>query len=366
MITRQALKQLQFLSNVPALSILLPTHRTSPDNKQDPIRVKNLVDEATKRLATEFTNRELEPLLKRLETLVSEIDYRHTLDGLALYISHDFAKLYYLPFPVPARVVIDQTFATRDLVYGTHRALRYWVLLLSQASTRLLAGTGETLEEVHDENFPMQMTGPKATAPLPSDADSSYRDDRHRRFFQQVDILLKLYQNPNESLPLVVGGVDRQVSFFQEVSQDTQAMSTTGYTYAGSLSGNFDKATIHELTPQVWAIMQSVREAQQADALQALDDAMGTQSVVSTIGETWRLAHEGRGKLLLVEKNYHVPAILTEDGRFELVDQPGGTEVMDDAVDEIIEVVLAKGGNIAIVDDEALSIHQRIALVLRY
>ncbi|QLE55441.1 hypothetical protein [Nostoc sp. TCL26-01] len=362
MITRQDLKQLQSLSNVPALSILLPTHRTSPDNKQDPIRVKNLVDEATKRLATEFTSRELEPLLKRLETLVSEIDYRHTLDGLALYISHDFAKLYYLPFPVPARVVIDQTFATRDLVYGTHRAHRYWVLLLSQASTRLLAGTGETLEEVHDENFPMQMTGPGATEPLPYDTDSSYRDDRHRRFFQQVDSALKLYQNPNESLPLVVGGVARQVSFFQEVSQDTQAMST----YAGSLSGNFDKATIHELTPHVWLIMQTVRKAQQADALQALDNAIGTQSVVSTIGETWRLAHEGRGKLLLVEKNYHVPAILTEDGKFVLVDQPGGTEVMDDAVDEIIEVVLARGGNIAIVDDEALSIHQRIALVLRY
>ncbi|WP_226889600.1 hypothetical protein [Nostoc sp. MG11] len=269
MITRQDLKQLQSLSNVPALSILLPTHRISPDNKQDPIRVKNLVDEATKRLATEFTSRELEPLLKRLETLVSEIDYPHTLDGLALYISHNFAKLYYLPFPVPARVVIDQTFATRDLVYGMHRAQRYWVLLLSQASTRLLAGTGETLEEVHDENFPMQMTGPGATAPLPSDADSSYRDDRHRRFFQQVDSALTLYQNQNESLPLVVGGVDRQVSFFQEVSQDTQAI-------AGSLSGNFDKATIHELTPHVWSIVQSVREAQQADALQALDDAMGT------------------------------------------------------------------------------------------
>ncbi|WP_217481714.1 hypothetical protein [Nostoc sp. TCL240-02] len=107
-----------------------------------------------------------------------------------------------------------------------HRAQRYWVLLLSQASTRLLAGTGETLEEVDDENFPMQMTGPGATAPLPYDADSSYRDDRHRRFFQQVDSALTLYQTQNESLPLVVGGVDRQVSFFQEVSQDTQAMST--------------------------------------------------------------------------------------------------------------------------------------------
>ncbi len=112
MITRHDLNQLQFLTRVPALSILLPTHRTSPDNKQDPIRVKNLVDEATTRLRAEFSQRELEPLLKRLESLVDEIDYPHTLDGLALYVSHDFARLFYLPFPVPERVVIDQTFAT--------------------------------------------------------------------------------------------------------------------------------------------------------------------------------------------------------------------------------------------------------------
>ncbi|MGH2413272.1 MAG: hypothetical protein ACRDEA_06200 [Microcystaceae cyanobacterium] len=358
MINRRDLKQLQSLKSVPALSILLPTHRTSPDNKQDPIRVKNLVDEATARLAEEFSRRELEPLLKKLEALVSEIDYPYTLDGLALYVSHDFAKLYYLPFPVPVRVVIDQTFATRDLVYGMHRAQRYWVFLLSQSSTRLLAGTGETLEEVQDENFPMPMTGPGATAPIPYHADSSYLDDRHRRFFQKVDAAFTPYTQ-DESLPLVVGGVVRQISFFQEVSQYTPSI-------AGTLSGNFDKATLSELTPEVWPIVQSVREEQQANALQELDGAVNAQRVVSTIGEAWRLAQEGRGKLLLVEKNYHVPAILTEDGRFELVDRPGGTEVMDDAVDEIIEIVLAKGGDVAIVDDEALSIHQRIALILRY
>lgn len=358
MITRQDLNHLQSLIKVPALSILLPTHRTSPDNKQDPIRVKNLVDEATERLSAEFSRRELEPLLQRLETLVSEIDYPYTLDGLALYVSHDFAERYYLPFAVPARVVIDQTFATRDLVYGMHRALRYWVLLLSQASTRLFAGTGETLEEVHDQNFSMQMTGPGATTALPYDSDSRYLDDRHRRFFQQVDSVFTAYAKDDE-LPLIVGGVDRQISFFQEVSQYTASI-------AGTLTGNFDKATIHELTPQVWSIVQSVREAQRVNALQELDDAMGAQKVVSTIEAAWRLAQAGRGKLLLFEKNYHVPAIVTENGSLELVDQPGGTEVMDDAVDELIEVVLAKGGRVAIVDDGALSVHQQIALILRY
>ncbi|MBV9390052.1 MAG: hypothetical protein JOZ78_26815 [Chroococcidiopsidaceae cyanobacterium CP_BM_ER_R8_30] len=358
MITRQDLHQLQSLLKVPALSILLPTHRTSPDNKQDPIRVKNLVDEATERLATEFSWRELEPLLKRLETLVSEIDYPYTLDGLALYVSHDFAKLYYLPFAVPARVVIDQTFATRDLVYGMHRALRYWVLLLSQSSTRLLAGTAQILEEVHDRNFPIQMTGPGATTALPYEADSSYLDDRHRRFFQQVDRAFISYAKDDE-LPLIVGGVDRQISFFQEVSQYKPLIADT-------LTGNFDRATIHELTPQVWSIVQNLRETQRANALQELEHAVSAQKVVSTIEEVWRLAQEGRGKLLLFEKNYHVPAIVTEDGRLELVDQVGSMEVMDDAVDEIIEVVLAKGGSVAIMDDGALSIHQHIALILRY
>ena len=204
----------------------------------------------------------------------------------------------------------------------------------------------------------MQMTGPGATAPLPYDADSSYRDDRHRRFFQQVDSAFTRYAQ-HDALPLIVGGVDRQVSFFQEVSLHTQAI-------AGILRGSFDRATIPEITPEVWSIVQSVREKQRADALQLLDDAMGAQNVVSTIGEVWRLAQEGRGNLLLVEKNYHVPAILTENGGLKLVDQSGGTDVMDDAVDEVIEVVLAKGGNVVIMDDEALSVHQRIALILRW
>lgn len=98
MITRQELKKLQSLTQIPALSILLPTHRTSPDNKQDPILVKNLVDEAKRRLSAEFSKREIEPLFDRLDSLVAEIDYPYTLDGLAIYIGPDIAKLYNLPF----------------------------------------------------------------------------------------------------------------------------------------------------------------------------------------------------------------------------------------------------------------------------
>ncbi len=358
MITRQELNFLQSLTTVPALSILLPTHRAFPENKQDPIRVKNLVDQAKNRLLQEFTSRELAPLLQRLDQLVSEIDFNHTLDGLALFVSHDLAQKFDLPFTVPERVVIDQTFATRDLVYGMHRSLRYWVLLLSEGSTRLLAGTGETLEEVSDRTFPMAMTGPGATAPLPYHADSSYLDDRYRRFFQQVDSALATYSK-GEELPLVLGGVDRQISFFREVSQYKPMVAST-------LTGNLDQATLSELEPQVWAIMQTVRQQQQGEALQELDEAIASQKVSTAIDEIWQLAHQGRAKHLLVEKNFHLPAVVNAAGGLEIVDQPGGVMVMDDAVDEIIEAVLAKGGHVSLVDDDALSEYQRIALILRY
>ncbi|MDV2998409.1 MAG: hypothetical protein N5P05_000015 [Chroococcopsis gigantea SAG 12.99] len=358
MITRKELEKLQSLTQVPALSILLPTHRTSPDNKRDPIVLKNLVDEAKQRLLEEFSKREIEPIFDRLDTLVEKVNYPHTLDGLALYVGPDHSELYYLAFPVPARVIIDQTFATRDLVYGLHREQSYWVLLLSQNSTRLLAGTGETLEEVEDGTFPIQMTGPGATSPIPFDADTSYLDDRFRRFFQGVDSALSEYIG-TDSAPLIVGGVVRQVSFFQEVSAHTSAI-------VGTLGGNYDRLKAHDIVSEVLPLMHSYRQKQREEALEDLEAAVSAQRVVSSVGEAWRLAQEGRGKRLLVEKNYHVPAVLDDTGNLVLVDEIGGTEVIDDAVDEVIEAVLAKGGTISMVDDGSLTAHQGIALILRY
>ena len=47
-------------------------------------------------------------------------------------------------------------------------------------------------------------------------------------------------------------------------------------------------------------------------------------------------------------------------------DDPTAPDVIDDAVDELIEIVLAKGGRVIFVDNGALAIHQRVALILRY
>jgi hypothetical protein len=108
--------ELQTHRDYPSVSVLAPTHRTAPSNKQDPIKVKNLVRKATDRLHAEFNKREVAGVVKGLQELVRHVDWEHTLDGLALLASKERCAAVRLPFRVKPRAIIDETFATRDLV----------------------------------------------------------------------------------------------------------------------------------------------------------------------------------------------------------------------------------------------------------
>lgn len=359
---RTDIQLLQAIRGYPALSILLPTHRTAPANRQDPIRVKNLVRQAQERLLAEFSQRDLAGLFARLDALVNTIDYRYTLDGLALFVNADIARSFMLPFPLKERVVVDETFATRDLVFALNRTPRYWVLALSEQPTRLFEGIRETLIEVTGNGFPIIHTGPGGQQAIPNKPDinrSAYRDEHHRLFFRQVDEAFKPFMVA-DPLPLAVVGVDRYLAFFREVSAYTSEIVTT-------MTGNHDKTTAHELGKLVWPLVEGSLAARRKGYLQELDAAVGAQKYVSTIGEVWRLGHEGRGALLLVEEDFHYPARVDASGmHLTPADDPSAPDVLDDAVDDLIETVLAHGGRVAFVDNGALTQHQRIALVLRY
>ena len=121
MICRSELKRLQSHQDYPSVSLLAPTHRTAPANQRDRIVVKNLVTKGLERLHGEFKKREVAALVQNLNKLVDRVDWEHALDGLALFASRDVATAVHLPFRVKARVVIDASFATRDLVFTLNR-----------------------------------------------------------------------------------------------------------------------------------------------------------------------------------------------------------------------------------------------------
>jgi hypothetical protein len=361
---RSEIAQLQAIHGFPAVTILVPTEQGWPENRQNPIRVANLVREAEERLRSECSARVWTPLIARLDALAASIDYEHLDAGLALFLDQDIARIVHLPFPVREHVVVDETFATRALVATEQQSPRYWVLVLSERPTRLYRAFRDTLTEVHAHGFPMtyQGPGPDGSRPLPGGRGthtSEYRDEYRRQFFRAVEIALGEAMAA-EPLPLVITGVDRYLAYFREVSAHAG-------TLVGTVTGNYDRTLPNDLATLVWPVMQEDLARQQQQALDTLAAAVDGQRYVSGIEEVWRSAAEGRGELLLVESGFAYAARSDAAGMairpVKALTLPG---TIDDAVDEIIETVIAKGGTVAFVPDGSLTVHRRIALVTRY
>jgi release factor family 3 len=359
MISRCEIKSLQSHRDYPSVSVLAPTHRTAPSNKQDPIKVKNLVRKAVDRLHGEFSRREAGAVVKNLQALVRDVDWQHTLDGLALFAGRERSAAFDLPFRVKPRAVVDETFATRDLVYAFNRAPPYRVLVLSH-TPRLYDAWTDVLGEHTARPFPMTHRGPGGASKLPGGPGvnrSAVRDDAMRTFFRSVDDAVAALQKA-EPLPLVVVGVERNLAFFREVT--SQAGSVVGM-----LAGNHDRTSPSALGKLVRPAFESGATARRTEAFVQLDSAVGVNRHASGIDQVWRAAAGAKCKTLLVEKDFKYPADLSPEGDRLLPYTGRGAAALDDAVDQVIERVLDAGGEVFFYPPGDLDVHQRIAAVLR-
>lgn len=66
------LKELKNIISENCVTIILNTHRTSPDNNKDSLTLKNLIKEAEARLFASEDKREAKLLVERLKDLASE------------------------------------------------------------------------------------------------------------------------------------------------------------------------------------------------------------------------------------------------------------------------------------------------------
>ena len=78
----------------------MPTHCAGPENQQDPIRLRNLLTQATERLARQdLRTPDIRSLLEPVERLLSDAYFwRHQSDGLAVFVDSQTFRYYHLPY----------------------------------------------------------------------------------------------------------------------------------------------------------------------------------------------------------------------------------------------------------------------------
>lgn len=354
---RSDLEKLARTHAFPAVTILLATDRRRPGNAEDRLRLRHLVDTATERLLREHDRREVQPLIERLHRAGADADLAHPGAGLAILATADEAQVHRVPFPLPERVVVNETFALRDLLLGLHRTPRYRVLVLSPKVSRLVDVTAGAATEVHDGGFPVSVEPPREEGTPHRDLPIHETQDAeaHRFVFRAVDRAFGAV-HARDPLPTVCSGVERDVAYFEEVT-------VHGSTLVGRVHGNHTGSPPHEVAAVAAPVAEAYFAGRRRDAVRAVEDAIGAHRAALGVDEVWSCARDGRGRLLVVEEGFALPVRVTGA---HLEPAGEGDDRAVDAVDEIADAVLATGGDVEFVEPGALAAHDHIALVLRY
>ncbi|MDX6739711.1 hypothetical protein [Actinocorallia sp. A-T 12471] len=373
----------------PAVSIIMPTHRTRPERQQDRIRLKVLLDETRQRLTDyELDHGVADEVMRNLEKAAEQVDFERTAEALVLFAAYGGeTHAFVLPgVTVSERVIIDDTFATRDLLAMLERTWSYYVLVLSEQPTRLFSGEGERCTEVTNALFPLSLdeTVPEEQGgPTPANrVQNRIQVDRKQQFVRQIERnLTELLKRDDR--PVIAVGVNRALAFLREHTNGRIAEAMIG-----TVEGAYEKATPAEISRLVAPVLHGENRNVREEALAGIDDARSGRRFAAGLEECWELAHQGRVKQLLVEDTFFAPS-RTHEGRLHVLSEGGAVEggaapapelglneeatdeafrgkFVNDAVDDLIEAVLRHDGHATFVNDGSLSAHNRVAAILRY
>jgi hypothetical protein len=293
---KQKLSQIQAIRKYPSVSILLGLHTAVAESQQNNLVLKNLIKEAEDRLLQEFSKREVDKIIARLQAAQERLNNKlHYQPGLAIFINQDDEFIIDLPFDIKSRVIIDHTFATRDLIMGVARSIKYYVMTLSAKEVRLFRAYRHILSEIKEDGFPFQLTLEV------EDTQRGFAQDKEnqiKEFYNRLDKVFNQIYN-QQPYGLVLVGAGKNLSYYKEIADNKRVIVST-------IEGNHDHTNLHELGQITWNSVKDVLSRQRNAVLSELQAAVGAQKYVSGIEQVWRLAKEGRGRMLFAEEDYRV------------------------------------------------------------
>ncbi len=330
----------------PSISLLLTTTVSPRMTANDAIALRGLTAEALDRIRGTETGPVYESLEATVRRAVDAAIGAPTSAAIAVLVSREHSETVHLPVAVRNRAVVDHTFATRDLVRSLHRTPRHVVLVFNSGQARLFDGGGGVLRPAPTESFPMfppERSGGNAITTA---------------FLRRVDTALGVYLRLRPA-PLILIGPDKVLTSFKSISKNTGRL-------AGTIGGNLARAPLSELARRLQPVLDMYLHSRETEALQLLAARDRAGKVVTGVPAAWLAARHERPEMLAVEESLFYPARVSDDGDFlEPATDIGSADVIDDAVDELIELALQRGAWVALTSDGALVGYDRVALTVR-
>jgi release factor family 3 len=334
----------------PCVSVFLPVHRVTPDSGQDPIRLRNLLDEAEKQLlAAGLRAPAVREVLRPGRDLLEPGPFwSYQSDGLAVFLAQGWSRIFRLPEEFAELVVVTDRFHVKPLLALLTAGHRFYVLALSQNQVRLLEGTPHDVQEAELPDAPQSLGdalkyddlekelglhvagrgGPGARAVFHGHGAGGEVDKALvERFLRQVDDGLREVLKA-ETAPLVLAGVDYEQAMFRQLTRYPHVLDQ-------GISGNPEQLRPAELHERAWATVEPVFARARQQAAERYEEAAGRgQGAAWAVAEVVRAALQGRVDTLFVpvgEQQWGTADPQTLQVSVHDQPQPGDEDLLDRA-----------------------------------
>ncbi len=269
MIAEADLRELAEIKEDVCVSFYLPTHPSAPESRQDPVRLRNMLDEAEESLLKRNGLRrpEVAHRLQPARDLVGdEFFWTHQSEGLALFLGDGSHHTFRLPAPFDQTIEVGEHFLVTPIVSLLRPGQSFYLLAVSQKSCRVFRGNQFQLEEVESSDLPKDL---ESALGWWRERELSFHGQRrgqadaalfhgHQEDAKSIDLTayLRKVAEPLESMlynqpeSLVFAGVDELFPIFQKVYGSVGLIPE-------HIAGNPDKLSGRQLHQQAWPLVEA-------------------------------------------------------------------------------------------------------------
>ncbi|HTS44837.1 MAG TPA: hypothetical protein VMH01_10600 [Puia sp.] len=355
-------KKLLDVKYLPAVSIILPFEPKMSLKKELQYKLKIMQAKVEKELVSNYPSEKGMPIIQKLQRVIKNVNYFTHKKSLAIFVSPIVEKVFYLDIPVEERIVIDESFEIRDLVYSKKQTIQYLILLLSGKSSKTYLGNCSKFilikSNIPDNVYAYERDMPQKVTHFsdPHEHKEIVLDNFLRHMDEGLSLILNAYP-----LPVFVMGAERTLGHFRKITKNEKSILQY-------IHGNYEEATESEIRQVIKPYVADWNKVKQQNSLLQIEKAMSDGKLVYGIKDVWEAATHKNCHLLIVEKDFiyaahqgaHPDEIYKEDLNLN------NPFYIKDAVDDVMEKVLEAGGDVEFVDNGVLKDYNHIALIRYY
>ncbi|HYK43605.1 MAG TPA: hypothetical protein VEV83_00450 [Parafilimonas sp.] len=347
------------IQDAPAVSIIMPFEPMMVPKAELELRLKHAAETAEAGLLANYSFERTMPVIVKLRLLLLHLNYNSNKKSIVIFVSPFTEQVYYLGVHVEEKVIVDESFEIRDLIYNKKQDVKYLVLLLSAESSRIYLGNCSPFQLIK-ANVPDNILAYKNDI---AERVANFSDPVKRKeillekFLHHMDQGLK-YVLHVYNLPVFVLGAEKVLGYFKKISKNREKL-------AAFIHGNYVDASEADIRKVLQPYLKDWRKIKEQTILQEVERANDDGKLASGIENVYAAAMQNNSRLLVVEKDFTYPAhlLINKDKAYQL-SASSVSFYIKDVVDNIIEKVLKHGGDVEFIDD--LQEHEHIALIQYY